>query len=66
MEALSANQPQPHESPHTFISLLTYPYEPLSDSHPYLAFNACNKKEDILTQSQMLKSEDAMKFIASQ
>jgi hypothetical protein len=31
-----------------------------------MAFNACNNKEDILTQSQMFKTEDKESFIACQ
>jgi hypothetical protein len=52
--------------PDNFVSLLTY--DILSHTLPLcpLAFNACNNKEDILTQSQMLKTEHSADFIACQ
>jgi hypothetical protein len=49
-----------------FVSLLTYTAS-LSDVSEHLtAYMACNNKEDILTQSQMLKAHDSAEFIACQ
>jgi hypothetical protein len=50
-----------------FTSLLTYQTESFVPKEPtYVAFNACNNKEDILTQSQMFKADDNTDFIACQ
>lgn len=50
-----------------FISLPTYSTDPLTDYPSYATFMACNSKEDILTPSQMLKTNvDASKFTTSQ
>ncbi len=50
-----------------FTSLLTYQTESFVPEEPtYVTFNACNNKEDILTQSQMFKADDSTDFIACQ
>jgi hypothetical protein len=62
-------QPEPDTRPDPspdLVSLLTFPANPESLSYNPIAFNACNNKEDILTQSQMFKAEDASKFIECQ
>jgi hypothetical protein len=70
--ATTPEQPRPESNSepyilaHDFISLLTFPANPESISYNPIASNACNNKEDILTQSQMFKAEDASKFIACQ
>ncbi len=51
---------------HDFISLLTYPTNPETLPYNAIVLNACNNKEDILTQSQMFKADDAAKFIECQ
>jgi hypothetical protein len=50
----------------TFISLLTYAFDPDDLSSQPTAYTACNNKEYILTQSQMLKASDSDAFIECQ
>jgi hypothetical protein len=50
----------------TFISLLTYASDPNDLSSQPVASTTCNNKEDILTQSQMLKAADSGAFIECQ
>lgn len=48
-----------------FLSLLSYSTSLEADQDP-VCYLACNNKEDILTQSQMLKASDATQFIECQ
>jgi hypothetical protein len=49
---------------HTFISLLTHSADPSSLPSFPVANMAYDNKNNILTQSQMLKTEDSDKFLA--